>query len=234
MLAYMYHAGQAGSRVAGGTRSGMRRLVGPAIAGALFIVAAVIVLAIIFWHRWSWGGVPDWVNATASVGLLAGAFFTAVFAVQAFHEQSREVRLLENQVEDQREMTQKQLEVLSLQAEEIRISLENRRREQATRVFTWVEVVSATRGRFQVHVTNESDRPVYDMSFALGSHEDEAYSSPPQAMKHLMPHETAVFEPDAHDHSILWGTSWEAVQFRDAAGATWRVNSRGQVTSAGD
>lgn len=218
----------------------MRRLIVPAIAGALTVVAAVVVLGVIFRHNWSWGAVPDWVNATASIGLLAGAFFTALYAVQAFREQSKEVRLLENQMEDQRAMSLKQVEVLSLQAEEIRISLENRRREQAIRVFTWVEVISATRGRFQVHVTNESDRPIYDMEFALGYHEDaaEVYSSPPQVMKHLMPHTTAVFEPGEHDHSVLWGTSWEpdevwsAVRFRAASGETWRVDSRGQIASA--
>jgi hypothetical protein len=215
----------------------MRRLIAPAIAGALLAVAAVAVLGVVFRHHWAWGDVPDWVNAAASIGLLAGAFFTALYAVQAFREQSKEVGLLESQLEDQRTLGLKQLEVLTLQAEEIRMSLENRRRDQAIRVFTWVEVVSATRGRFQVHVTNESDRPIYDMAFGLGYHEDpaEVYSSPPQVTKHLMPHATAVFEPDEHDHSVLWGTSWEseevwsAVRFRDASGETWQVDSRGQV-----
>jgi hypothetical protein len=220
----------------------MRRVAGLAIAVTASVVLAFAVLAVIFGRRWSWGGVPDWVTAVGTVGLLAGAAFTAVFAVQAFREQSREVRLLEDQVNDQRALALKQVEVLSLQADEIRASLENRRRDQAVRVFTWVEVTSHARGHFLVHVTNSSDRPVYDLTFLLGYGDDDdaEYFSKPGAVKHLMPHDTTVFEPDKDENSILWGTSWEpgevwsAVHFRDASGETWRVNSKGQMERTPD
>jgi len=215
---------------------------GLAVAGTACIVVAFAVLAVIFGRNWSWGGVPDWVTALGTVGLLAGAAFTAVFAVQAFREQSREVRLLEDQVSDQRALALKQVEVLGLQAEEIRASLENRRRDQAARVFTWVEVTNHARGHVLVRVTNASDRPIYGLTFLLGYGDDEEaeYSSKPEAVKHVMPHDTAEFEPDKHDHSILWGTSWEpgevwsAVLFRDASGETWQVNSKGQMGEAPD
>jgi len=215
----------------------MRRAARLAIAPTVAVVVTFAVLAVIFGRSWSWGGVPDWVTALGTVGLLAGAVFTAVFAVQAFREQSKEVRLLEDQVSDQHDLALKQVEVLGLQAEEIRASLENRRRDQAARVFTWVEVTNHTRGHFRVHVTNSSDRPVYGLTFLLGyGDDDEAdYFSKPEAVKHVMPHETTVFEPDEDEHSILWGTSWEpgdvwsAVHFRDASGETWQVNSRGQM-----
>jgi hypothetical protein len=218
----------------------MRRVARLAIAGTVSIVVAFGVLAVIFGRSWSWGGVPDWVTALATIGLLAGAVLTAVFAVQAFREQSKEVRLLEDQVNDQRDLALKQVEVLSLQAEEIRASLENRRRDQAARVFTWVEVTSHARGRFRVHVTNSSDRPIYGLTFLLGyGDDDEAdYFSKPETVKHVMPHETTMFEPDEDEHSILWGTSWEpgevwsAVHFRDASGETWQVNSRGHMERA--
>jgi hypothetical protein len=218
----------------------MRRLAVPAITAMAGIVVAFAVLAIIFGHRWSWGGVPDWINAIGTLGLLAGAIFTALFAVQAFREQAKEVRLLEDQVSDQRGLARKQVEVLSLQADEIRMSLENRRRDQAERIFTWVETLSAERGRFLIHVTNESDRPVYGLAFLLGYGEDEntEYCSGPQEIKHLLPHTTAAFEPDRDTPSILWGTSWEpdevwsAVHFRDASGETWKVNSKGQIENA--
>jgi hypothetical protein len=218
----------------------MRRLARLAIAGTVSIVVAFAVLAVIFGRGWSWGGVPDWVTALGTIGLLAGAVFTAVFAVQAFREQSKEVRLLEDQVNDQRDLALKQVEVLSLQAEEIRASLENRRRDQAARVFTWVEVTSHARGRFRVQVTNSSDRPIYGLTFLLGYGDDDeaGYFSKPETVKHVMPHETAVFEPDEDEHSILWGTSWEpeevwsAVLFRDASGEAWQVNSRGQMERA--
>ncbi len=211
-----------------------------AIAGTVSIVVAFAVLAVIFGRNWSWGGVPDWVTAVGTFGLLVGAVFTAVFAVQAFREQSREVRLLEDQVNDQRALALKQVEVLGLQADEIRASLEIRRRDQAARVFTWVEVTSHVRGQFRVHVTNSSDRPVYGLTFLLGYGDDSEaeYFSKPEAVKHVMPHETTVFEPDEGEHSILWGTSWEpgevwsAVHFRDASGETWQVNSRGQMERA--
>jgi hypothetical protein len=220
----------------------MRRTARLAIAGTVSVVVAFAVLAVIFGRTWSWGGVPDWVTALGTIGLLAGAVFTAVFAVQAFREQSKEVRLLEDQVNDQRDLALKQVEVLSLQAEEIRASLENRRRDQAARVFTWAEVTSHARGRFRVHVTNSSDRPIYGLTFLLGyGDDDEAdYFSKPETVKHVMPHETTVFEPDEDEHSILWGTSWEpgevwsAVHFRDASGETWQVNSRGQMERAAE
>jgi len=215
----------------------MRRAARLAIAPTVAVVVTFAVLAVIFGRSWSWGGVPDWVTALGTVGLLAGAVFTAVFAVQAFREQSKEVRLLEDQVSDQHDLALKQVEVLGLQAEEIRASLENRRRDQAARVFTWVEVTSHARGRFRIHVTNSSDRPIYGLTFLLGYGDDDAadYFSKPEAVKHVMPHETTVFEPDEDEHSILWGTSWEpgdvwsAVHFRDASGETWQVNSRGQM-----
>jgi hypothetical protein len=218
---------------------GMRKVAGLAIAATISLVAAFAVLAVIFGRGWSWGGVPDWVTAIGTVGLLAGAVFTAVFALQAFREQSKEVRLLEDQVSDQRALALKQVEVLGLQAEEIRASLENRRQDQAARVFTWVEVTSHERGHFLVHVTNSSDRPIYGLTFLLGYGDDEDadYFSKPEAVKHVMPHETSVFEPD-DEHSILWGTSWEsgevwsAVHFRDASGETWQVNSKGQLERA--
>ena len=218
----------------------MHRAARLAVAGTVAMVVAFAVLAVIFGRSWSWGGVPDWVTALGTVGLLAGAVFTAVFAVQAFREQSKEVRLLEDQVSDQRDLALKQVEVLSLQAEEIRASLENRRRDQAARVFTWVELASHARGRFRVHVTNSSDRPIYGLTFLLGYGDDDQadYFSKPGAVKHVMPRETTVFEPDEDEHSILWGTSWEpgevwsAVHFRDASGETWQVNSRGQMEKA--
>jgi len=218
----------------------MRRAARLAIGGMVAVVVAFAVLAVIFGRGWSWGGVPDWVTALGTVGLLAGAVFTAVFAVQAFREQSKEVRLLEDQVNDQRDLALKQVEVLSLQAEEIRASLENRRRDQAARVFTWVELASHARGRFRIHVTNSSDRPIYGLTFLLGYGDDDQadYFSKPGAVKHVMPRETTVFEPDDDEHSILWGTSWEpgevwsAVHFRDASGETWQVNSRGQMERA--
>ena len=87
-----------------------------------------------------------------------------------------------------------------------------------------MEVTSHARGHFLVHVTNSSDRPVYDLTFLLGygDDDDDEYFPKPEAAKHLMPHESTAFESDKDENSILWGTSWEpaevwsAVHFRDA------------------
>lgn len=44
-----------------------------------------------------------WVSAIASVGLLVGAIVTAVLAVGAYREQSEQIRLLKQQIDDQTE-----------------------------------------------------------------------------------------------------------------------------------
>jgi hypothetical protein len=108
------------------------------------------------------------------------------------------------------------------------------------RVFTWVEVTSHARAHFLVHVANSSGRPIYDLTFLLGYGDDDEYFPQPEPVKHLMPHETTVFESDKDENSILWGTSWEpgevwsVVHFRDASGETWRVRSKGQMERTPD
>jgi hypothetical protein len=65
------------------------------------------------WHLPpAWGDIPTWITAIATVGLLAGALVTAVFAIRAFREQSKAVRdqatLLRNQsgqLTEQRKIT---------------------------------------------------------------------------------------------------------------------------------
>lgn len=95
--------------------------------------------------------VPTWITAIATVGLLAGAIITALYAIRAFRAQAHEIsdqgemlKIQSGQLEEQRKINTEQMTVLGLQAEELRKSLEEREREaeqrhraQASRVFIW-------------------------------------------------------------------------------------------------
>lgn len=118
------------------------------------IFAGFLLGMFIFGSPWhlppAWGDIPTWVTAIATFGLLAGAIVTAVYAIRAFREQSKEVRdqaemirIQSDQLAEQRRINEKQTEVLELQAAELRESIEDRKREteqrrraQASRVFT--------------------------------------------------------------------------------------------------
>jgi hypothetical protein len=116
--------------------------------------------------------VPTWITAVATVGLLVGAVITAIYAVRAFDEQSR-------QLIDQREVNSEQTKVLRLQAEELKASIEERhnqaderRRGQASLIYVWEDrIVEHPAGVGSVstvtaHVKNTSDQPIYDLRFS--------------------------------------------------------------------
>jgi hypothetical protein len=83
-----------------------------------------------------------WVSAGATVGLLIAAVITAVFALNAYRKQSREVELLQKQFD--------------------RDSAE-RRRAQAAQVFVWVSQDAPDKA----YVKNSSKQPVYDLVVSL-------------------------------------------------------------------
>lgn len=102
------------------------------------------------WHLPpAWGDIPTWITAIATVGLLAGAFVTAIYAIRAFSTQSQEVKdqagmlqIQSEQLAEQRRINAQQIKVLDLQARELRESLDERKQEaeqrksaQAARVF---------------------------------------------------------------------------------------------------
>ena len=66
--------------------------------------------------------VPTWITAVATVGLLIGAIFTAMYAIKAFGKQSE-------QLAEQREINEKQTKVLKLQATELDESIKERKQE---------------------------------------------------------------------------------------------------------
>lgn len=105
-----------------------------------------------------------WVTAAATVGLLVGAAVTAVFAIRAFGAQSREVSLLQEQVETERSEREREAT--------------ERRREQAARVYVtltgyvgslaragkeFLGSVDARAPSVTPTVHNTSEQPVYGL-----------------------------------------------------------------------
>src|SRR6266568_2255038 len=90
--------------------------------------------------------VATWTGAIATVGLLAGAGVTAWYAHQAFREQAEQVKILREQADR---------------------DIDQRRRDQATRVFAWTEQRpfddDPADPRAAACVRNTSQQPVYDV-----------------------------------------------------------------------
>ena len=110
------------------------------------LFAGFLVGMLIFGSPWhlppAWGDIPTWITAIATVGLLAGAIITAVYAVRTFGEQARQVALL--------------VEENNRQANE-------RRRAQAAAVYIGVQ--RAGNRLVQPAAYNASTLPVFDAEF---------------------------------------------------------------------
>jgi hypothetical protein len=62
-----------------------------------------------------------WVTAIATVGLLVGAILATIYAVRTFQAQSGEIKKLDQDRADQKALTRQQIDVLRLQANELRL-----------------------------------------------------------------------------------------------------------------
>ena len=84
------------------------------------------------WHLPpAWGDIPTWITAIATVGLLAGAIVTAIYAINAFRKQSE-------QLDEQRRINKLQAEDLRGVAEGTGRLRQIAEREQADEVgFAW-------------------------------------------------------------------------------------------------
>lgn len=189
--------------------------------------------------------VATWTGAAATVGLLLGAVITSIFAIKAFDKQSQEVGLLQQELADQREANRQQAEVLKLQARDLRESLDERqqdreqkRRDQATRVFTWVNVAQDHPRLYYVTVRNASDRPVYNLGVSLqyrrgadsGSYryQSEPVTTLMPGQTERIPAERGVELPGPADPSAVSST----VYFYDAADVAWTVTSDGKISES--
>ncbi len=183
-----------------------------------------------------------WTGAGATVGLLLGAVITSIFAIKAFVKQSQEVGLLQQELADQREANRQQAEVFRLQARELQESLaerqqdrEQKRRDQATRVFTWVRVIQDQPTRYQVAVHNASDRPVYNLGVTVQYRQGTKTGSYtyPEPVTALLPGNTERFQETA-GVELPWPADPAEVSstayFSDAAEVAWTATSQGRIS----
>ena len=118
-----------------------------------------------------------WFTASATGLLAIFAVVTAVFAIKAFGKQSGQLELQRDQLNEQRPVNSKQIEVLELQSGELNESLGERRREADERRRAQAEYVNVTwtnnkpnlgetvdDTKSMVTVINGSRRPIRDVS----------------------------------------------------------------------
>jgi hypothetical protein len=178
------------------------------------------------------------------------AIVTAIFAIRAFGKQAQEVRdqarMLEvqsgqlqatrGQLAEMRRVSESQVEVLSLQAKELRESLAEREREtserhraQAARVFITAERSAAhepPRGvigvpkppSVEAAVHNTSEQPVYDVE--LGWRRGTAPEGDPELLGVIMPGQVDTRQRNFPDGTIIEHGD-AVVRFTDAAGVRW-------------
>jgi len=190
-------------------------------------------------------------TAVATAVLAVFAVATAYYARRAFLKQSQEVSAIERQVSDQEKLTQQQAELLKVQSDQLQLQrqqLEDQRRErrraQASRVLLSAmpytepgtskpaDLISVV----TVRIENTGDQPIYRLIF-LWRDGDGEWNDPidPPDLVILMPGEpyerNFSISPGLPCMSYLLDTSLigEAVVFRDAAGAHWRLYSDGRL-----
>jgi hypothetical protein len=186
--------------------------------------------------------VPTWIAAIATVALATGAIVTAVFAILAFRKQSAELTILNSQASDQRETNRKLAASADLQAEELRQSLEERKREterqhraQAEQVYVTLakspgtsaapdnSVVQGRMARPPVvaaTVHNYSQQIIRDVQLRWHTGSASHGEPNPELLGELIPATEAVrkrtFPPDCDLERC-----GAVILFRDAAGTTW-------------
>lgn len=188
-----------------------------------------------------------WVTAVATVLLAFGATITARFAYLALQKQSAEVKAIEQQVTDQRELTAKQADLLKIQSEQLELQRrqferdqDERHRAQAVQIYMWqivgpVEVNGETTPESKVvaYVRNASPLPIHELIFHW-----EAYTGDPNPGigetfsddAALMPGSTAraIWPEELGSPYLLEDTDAVAI-FRDHAGVWWRTGPKGHL-----
>jgi len=181
--------------------------------------------------------------ATAVLAVFATA--TAWYARRAYRAQS-------SQLDDQRKLNERQTPVLELQAEELRESLDERKREaddksasQATKVTAWFEGVPGPHrvmgSEWGAMIRNASDLPVFDVR-AFFYQVLEATPGGPWGPIDRSPAERAirVLPPESDRHVGANANIQDAgsrgvaeyvvsIEFTDAAGNHWERDPRGAL-----
>jgi hypothetical protein len=175
---------------------------------------------------------PTRTLAAATIALALGAIVTAIFAILAFRQQSRQIR-------DQQGINRKLVRVLELQAKDLIAADDQRRRTQASQVLLRREVQDRDMRMGQVdalltgqqhnpvavmRVENSSGQPVYDAE--LRWEMDGIPAGVPDQLGTLAP---GVTEPSPRpippgDANLFTA----ALRFRDAAGVRWERRPDGE------
>lgn len=189
---------------------------------------------------------PTWVAAIATVALAVGVIVAAVVARKAL---SAHVR----QLAAQHELTRQLAEAMDLQAQNLRVALDERRRAQACQVFIDLkragepgagEPGAGERGAGErgagepgdaiaATVHNNSSQPIYDLyviwqlgTTRMGRPDPAARLLPGQQVSFERSAEPADGEAEAADQDAL--TAF--LTFRDAAGIRWTVREDGTLS----
>lgn len=147
--------------------------------------------------------------------LVIGAALTAFYARNAYREQSRQTR----EVRDQTRLLQEQANRDIMQ----------RRRAQATQVFTWVQMRPYDGNdkdmRPAACIKNASEQPVYNIELGLGI---GAGKGSDRTLPVLIPGEDYELVGLGTDFADGGHQIW--ITFRDSAGVGWRATSDGQLS----
>jgi hypothetical protein len=174
--------------------------------------------------------------AIATTMLATGAIITAVFAGLALRKQSIELGTMEKQFTDQRRQ-------LELQQKQFDQQTEERRREQACRVFIWTEertspmtqaqresLGPALREAAAVHVKNSSQQPIYDLTISW--HRGTAPWGEPDRSPVLLPgkqEDRTRAYPEDLPPSVDLSLFGAVARFRDAAAVHWLLRPDGRL-----
>jgi hypothetical protein len=149
----------------------------------------------------SWGDVPTWVVAIATIFAFIAAGFAAVRAKQMFD------------LEHRRDLHDGEM----------------RRREQASRVSAWVVQAHEQGASPRIALRNASDLPVYSVRYQIStdSHGIGVFGNTIIA---LPPESEPLTVPLVEVSSDLAENIGVVIEFRDAAGDCWQRNSGGRLS----
>ena len=179
---------------------------------------------------------PAWITAIATVVVAIGVMIVAGLAGKALSARSRRVA-------DQRELISQLAEVLTLQARDLRLSIDERRRAQACQVFIALtryaepaapalDSAGPPPGQVTATVHNNSEQPVYDLYviWQLGT----VRMGRPDREARLLPGHEVCFErapePSASGSPDDSAALSAFLTFRDAAGIRWTVREDGTLS----
>jgi hypothetical protein len=173
-------------------------------------------------------------TAITTAALAAGAIFTAGFAYLAFRGQSEQLDLQRQQLDDQRRASEKQAEVLTLQADALRESLREateRRLDQEKMVHAWQTTEDSPEPAvIFANVKNLSQHPLYDVTIQwlsaldLASIDNEEERAKIKSAPQLVPGELLTDSSDDLGPYARW-----SVAFTGHDGRHWRAYSNGYI-----